>query len=156
MDPLIQEIKDLSIIVAGAVALITLIRGVREYAHQGRERRAVQFVNMRRRFLETVEYQQILELLRTDDPRLTQIPHQQRRNFIGFLEEIALMMNSQLIRPEIAHYMFGYYVRMANHSEYLWHELERPSIYWEVFRTFAGSMEAESQKFPSVKVPLRL
>lgn len=156
MNPILDQVKDWSIILAGLIALITLVKGVAEYAHQGHERRAAQFVNMRRRFLETREYLEILELLRTDDPKLEEIPHQQRRNFIGFLEEVALMVNSQLIRPEIAHYMFGYYVRMANHSEHLWYGLEKPSIYWEVFRTFAGSMEAESQKIPNTKVPLKL
>src|ERR1700710_2074371 len=102
--------KDLAIILAGLVGFITFFSGVLEYGRQGRYKRAEQFVHMRRRFLETPLFQDILTLLPADSVNLTKIPVQDRRNFVGFLEEVALMVNSRLIDRRVAHYMFGYYV----------------------------------------------
>ncbi len=156
MSDWLSLVKDISIIIAGLVALITFVRGVAEYANQGHEKRATQFVDMRRRYLETQEFQVILELLINDDPKLSDINPQQRRNFLGFIEEIALMVNSGLIREEVAHYMFGRYVCLANKSENLWKGLDRDSLYWEVFRRFASQMECQSKKSPKEMKDLRL
>lgn len=156
MDNSLSLVKDISIIVAGLVALITFVRGVTEYAAQGHEKRATQFVEMRRRYLETPEFQVILGMLINDEPGLAEINPQQRRNFLGFIEEIALMVNSGLIREEVAHYMFGRYVCLANKSENLWKGLDRDSLYWEVFRRFAAQMECQSKKDPSSMKDLRL
>jgi hypothetical protein len=132
--------KDLAIILAGVVALTTFFFGVLEYARQGHQARAQNFVEMRRRFLENELFRQILNLLATDDGRLREVPIQDRRNFVGFLEEVALMVNSKLISREVAHYMFGYYVLLTDRSEHFWEGLDRPSVYWSVFRRFASSM----------------
>jgi hypothetical protein len=40
--------------------------------------------------------------------------------FLGFFEEVALMMNSGLIRKEVAHYMFGYYAIHCWDSKNFW------------------------------------
>jgi hypothetical protein len=69
------------------------------------------------------------------------------------LEEVALMVNSRIIRKEIAHYMFGYYVLLADDSKHIWNDLDQESVYWTVFRNFAklmrkmGPAQAESLKF---------
>lgn len=135
-------VKDLSIIIAGAVTLITFMMGVIQYARQGHDARATQFVQMRRRFLEDPAFRELLNLLATDDPRLTQMPIQDRRNFVGFFEEVALMVNSRIIKPAVAHYMFGYYVLLVDRSEHFWEGLDRNSVYWEVFRQFAQQMKS--------------
>ncbi len=142
--------KDLAIIAAGIVGFITFLTGVFEYARQGRDRRAEKFVQMRRRFLETALFQRILNLLPEDSPELAQMPVQDRRNFLGFLEEVALMVNSGLIDRRVAHYMFGYYVLLAARSTRIWEGLDHDSLYWTVFRSFAASMEEyESKSMPA-------
>ncbi len=133
-------VKDVSIIIAGAVTLITFMMGVIQYARQGHDARASQFVQMRRRFLEDPAFRELLNLLARDDPRLAQMPIQDRRNFVGFFEEVALMVNSRIIKPGVAHYMFGYYVRLVDRSEHFWEGLDRDSVYWQVFRQFAHQM----------------
>lgn len=135
-------VKDLSIIIAGAVTLITFMMGVIQYARQGHDARASQFVQMRRRFLEDPAFRELLNLLAKDDPRLGQMPVQDRRNFVGFFEEVALMVNSRIIKPAVAHYMFGYYVLLVDRSEHFWEGLDRNSVYWEVFRRFAQQMKS--------------
>jgi len=136
----LDTVKDLSIVGAGVIALTTFFSGVVEYARQNHARRAEQFVLMRRRFLEDPLFREILNCLAADDPKLADFPIQDRRNFIGFLEEVALMVNSRIIRREVAHYMFGYYVLLVDRSQHLWADLDRESVYWTVFRNFAALM----------------
>ncbi len=134
--------KDVAIIAGGIVALVTFFFGYLEYIRQGRQHSAAAFVQMRRRFLESDRIQHILKLLTSDDPTLQHISIQDRRNFLGFFEEIALMVNSKMIRIDIAHYMFGYYILLADRSQHLWHELDRESPYWTVFNEFVRIIRA--------------
>jgi hypothetical protein len=138
----ISFVKDVSIIIAGIVALSTFLSGVVEFVRQGRQRRAENLVQMRRRFLETPQYREILDMLQSGDPRIADSSIQERRNFVGFLEEIALMVNSRLIRPEVAQYMFGYYVLLVARNEAFWSGLKRGDVYWTLFDHFAEQMAA--------------
>lgn len=133
--------KDIAIVVGSVIALVTFFSGVLEYARQGHQQRAQHFVQMRRRFLETPAYREILDLLASDDPRLRDVSIQEKRNFVGFLEEVALMVNSRIIRREVAHYMFGYYVLLCQRSENFWIGLDKQSVYWSLFRRFAHEMQ---------------
>ncbi len=136
-------VKDVSIIVAGAVTLITFMTGVVQYIRQGRQHRATQFVEMRRRFLEDPSFREILNMLGTQDGRLAILPIQDRRNFVGFLEEVALMVNSKVLSARVAHYMFGYYVLLVDGCDPFWEGLDRTSEYWSVFRVFAQTMKMQ-------------
>jgi hypothetical protein len=148
----LDYVKDLAIILAGIVAFVSFWTALLEYGRQNHLRRAEQFVQMRRRFLETPLFREILNRIVANDPALAEVPVQDRRNFIGFLEEVALLTNSGLIRPDVAHYMFGYYVLLADHNEPLWTGLDKPSRYWALFRSFADSMRTlESRPLPAAK-----
>lgn len=148
----LETIKDISIIFAGAIGLITFATGVLQYMRQGHQVRATQFVEMRRRFLEDPIFRNILNRLATDDPSLSEVPIQDRRNLVGFLEELALMTNSNLIRPKVAHYMFGYYVVLIDNSQHFWTGLDKSSVYWRVFHDFAKAMrEMEKDRQPDVR-----
>ncbi len=141
--PDLAQVKDISIVIAGVVAFVTFAFGLGEYIKRGRQERAVHFVEMRRRFLETTAFRDLLEMLHNQDPRLRTSPIQDKRNFIGFFEEVALMVNSGLLRKDVAHYMYGHYVILANDSDDFWNQLDRPSVYWTLFRKFATDMQAE-------------
>jgi hypothetical protein len=136
-------VKDVSITLASIITLITFVTGVAQYIRQGHQARATQFVEMRRRFLEDASFRDILNLLASDHPALKDVPIQDRRNFVGFLEEVALMVNSKVLRPEVAHYMFGYYVLLVDGSQHFWEDLDRSSEYWALFRTFASRMKRQ-------------
>lgn len=139
----LEVTKDLAIIAGTIVALTTFFTGVVEYARQSNLKRVEHFVQMRRRFLETPMFQDILRLITTDDPALKDLPVQDRRNFGGFLEEVALMMNSRLITRKVAHYMFGHYVVLTANSENFWIGLDREGDYWQLLRWFAQEMREE-------------
>ncbi len=139
---MIAFVKDLSIILAGAIALITFVTGTYQYFRQNRYTRVQHFVDMRRRFLENPTFRELLELLATDDAKLNQMPVQDRRNLVGFFEEVALLMNSGILQPQVTRYMFGYYVRLIDRSEHFWEGLDKGSMYWTVFRDLASQLEA--------------
>lgn len=151
---MLSLIKDISIIVAGVITLITFMTGVFQYVRQGKQTRAAQFVEMRRRFLEDPSFREICNLLATDDPALREVPVQERRNFVGFFEEVALMVNSGILKPKVAHYMFGYYVLLVDGSTHFWEGLDRSSEYWAVFRSFAAVMKQQKSVAPGRAQPL--
>jgi hypothetical protein len=134
--------KSLAIIVAGVVALTTFLTGIAEYVRRGRHERAENFLNMRRRFLESGLFREILNALATEDPRVASIPIQDRRNFLAFFEEVELLVRSRLIRREVAFYMFGYYVLLAERSDALWTGIDRKDRYWRLFREFAAGLRS--------------
>ena len=144
---MLSEAKDIAIIIAGIIALTTFLTGVMEYARQGAQNRAQNFVQMRRRFMENETFREICTLLMTDDSKLRELPLQDKRNFGGFLEEVALMVNARLIRREVAHYMFGYYVLLCWKSENFWVGLDRDGVYWSLLRDFTGQMQELEQRF---------
>lgn len=145
----LNTVKDLSIVVAGAVALVGLLSGSVEYFRRGRQERAQHFLDLRRRFLEDESFRRILNLLATDDEALSTLPIQERRNFVGYFEEVALMVDSRLIRLEIAHYMYGYYVLLVADSKNFWGGLDPESEYWSVFRAFAQRLRSLAATKPS-------
>lgn len=138
--------KDWAITIAGIIALTTFLTGLIEYVRRGRQERAQNFVLMRRRFLETPAYRNILDMLQANDPELRSVSVQDKRNFVGFLEEVALMTNSRLIKCEVAHYMFGYYVILVASNDDFWEGLDRRSQYWTLFHQFADEMKKMQHK----------
>ena len=140
----LSTVKDVSLVVGGVAAVVTLAVGLVEYGKRNEERKAVTFVDMRRRFLENPEFQAILHLLDADDPALAAVPLQRRRNFLGFLEELALLVRSKAIRAEVAHYMFGRYVLLADRSVNLWAGMDRDDPFWTLFRAFAAEQGART------------
>ncbi|MBS1715592.1 MAG: hypothetical protein JST30_14785 [Armatimonadetes bacterium] len=138
---MLEQVKDVSIVLAGLIALITFVKGTLEFAQRGRQERAETFVQMRRRFLESPIFNECLPLLQSDDPALARLPVQDRRSFLGFFEEVALMVNSGLLKPPVASYMFGYYVDLCARSVHFWEGLDPDSRYWTLFRNFAVQMK---------------
>lgn len=130
---MLESIKDGSIVLAGAIALVTFVTGTLEYRRRGRQERAETFVQMRRRFQENPLFRRSLDLLSSDDPTVVEVSVQDRRNLVGFLEEVGLMVNSGLLRPEVAKLMFGVYVDLVDKSEHFWEGLNRESKDWTVF-----------------------
>lgn len=143
--------------VVAAVALLTLIKALVEYRHQGRQKRAEHFFDLRRRLKENAEFARVAELI--DDAyagddgaieaqrRLREVPFQVKRDYLGLFEEIAIAMNSGLIKPQVAHYMFGYYALLCWQSEDFWVNVNRLSDYWSLFDDFCQQMKIEQDKF---------
>lgn len=134
-------------LLAAAVALGTAIFGVYEYRRQGKQKRAEHFLHLRERFKKDVRFKEIILLLEKDDPKIREIPKEHKRDYLGFFEEIALMVNSRLIQPTVAQYMFGFYAIICRDSEHFWLDFEAKHEYWRVFHSFCDKMKAQEEAF---------
>jgi hypothetical protein len=70
-------------------------------------------------------------------------------------EEVALMLNSGIIRPAVAHYMFGYYAIRCGRSTHFWNSVNRHASYWALFNDFVARMEREAAHFKFSRQSLR-
>src|SRR5438067_4359910 len=104
----LSEWKDIAGIAATVIALSALAKGAFEYTVQGAQKRAALFAELRQRFKDDLRFREICALLETDDTALMTTDFRDKRDFLGFFEEICLALNSGLIRKPVAHYMFGY------------------------------------------------
>ena len=123
------------------VGLITLLSGLFEYRKQGKNKRAEFFIIMRQRLKDNPAFQNIRTLLDNGDKELEDVPITDRMNFLGYFEEVAIMLNSKMIRKDIAHYMFGYYAIRCSESKYFWEGIADRSQYWVLFNKFAQTMK---------------
>ena len=99
----VSTLKDVAIIVGAIIALFSFANGILEYIRQGAQKRVEQFVALRRRLKENPAFYEICSLLVYDEIELKAIPAQDKRDFLGLLEEVALLSNSGLIRKDVAH-----------------------------------------------------
>ncbi|MAU10041.1 MAG: hypothetical protein CL607_09490 [Anaerolineaceae bacterium] len=138
-----MDLETLIPIIGGLVALGSFVLAVVEYQRQGALKRAEHFFVMRKSYREDSDFQKISDLLEDDSQELKKIPYADKRRFLGFYEEIALMMNSGLVRKELAHYMFGYDAIRCLESEHFWVGAapDLDSKYWILFNTFAKQMK---------------
>jgi hypothetical protein len=130
--------------VGGVVALSTLLKSLAEYQKQGAQKRAEQFLTLRDRY---ADFADLFPLLEEDAVELKDQLYERKIAFLGFHEELALLVNSQLMRQEVAHYMFGYYAMRCWKSANFWSGLNRDSIYWAAFADFAKRMEQMQKAF---------
>ena len=95
---------------------------------------------MRRRFKENEKFENISFLIETNNAAIRKISFSDKRAYLGFLEEIALLMNSKIIRKEVVHYMFGLYVIKCWKIEDFWDceeeglRINKESPYWALLR----------------------
>ena len=82
-----------------------------------------------------------------NDLKLQSVPYKDKRDYLGFFEEIALMVNSGIIRIELAHYMFGYYAIRCWESDCFWGDVNRDSQYWVLFKEFVRKMKEIENTF---------
>jgi hypothetical protein len=137
----LEVFKDIATILGVVIGLFVFIKGILEYKQQGSQKRAEQFLQMRKRLKENDTFKHIAELLEKDDTELTNVPFKDKRDFLGLFEEVAIMMNSKLIKKEVAHYMFGYYAIKCWDSKNFWNTANRDSIYWKLFKNFVIEMK---------------
>jgi hypothetical protein len=89
---------------------------------------------------------------RKDDgsPEITldQISHDDAEEFAGFLEEVAILVQSKVISPKLAHYFFGYYaIVVVNNPSFMEKiEDEETREYWGLLRSFSKLMEREQKR----------
>ncbi len=141
--------KNAAELIGTAIALATLIKGTLEYIKQGAVKRAELFLEMRDKYTKFFYLFDMLDHQDTDEGcnKLRALQFEEKLRFLGFYEELALMIESGLIRRGVAHYMFGYYAIVCWKSDHFWNEEDREDPYWRLFRLFVERMLKEEQNF---------
>lgn len=138
----LEVIKTAAITGTAILAIVTLIKGYYEYKLSTRQKR-IEFYEKLGTKLETDEnLKTIIDYLETGNPELRKISRFNRYKFLRYYEDIALIMNSGLLKPKIAHYMFSYYaIRCADSTDF-WHDINKEAIYWKTFIDFVSQMRS--------------
>ena len=107
------EVKELAALIGAAIAILTFIKSTFEYVLQGAQKRAERFLAVRKVFKDNPKFRDICDYVDRDDPVLATLPLQDRRDFAGFLEEVAILTNSHIVSEEVSLHFFGYYAKLS-------------------------------------------
>ena len=138
----LEGARNVAIILGTIVAALTLIKAVAEYTRQNAQKRAEHYARLREQFHRTDRFTGLFDLIGEDDPKLSEIPFHIKQDFLGFYEDIAIMMNSGLLKKPVAHYMFSFYALRCWESKHFWTTMNRESEYWSLFQYFVTQMAA--------------
>lgn len=143
----IELIKIIGTIIGSAIALVTVTKGVLEYGRQGALRRAEYFRELRTRFKDREEFERLRSILSEgDEDALAEIPFSEKKEFLSFLEEVALAVNSKLLNEDVAHYMFGYYAAKIHESKNFWKSVSKNHWSWKISVEFCERMASKDTK----------
>ena len=124
--------------VLGPASLVTFYLGTREFILQGKQKRAEILINKVHWYFTNSSFNIIRQLIEHDDINLQNYSFEEKRAYIAFFEEIALLTNSKLIKPDVAYYMFGYYAVKCLSSENFWRGFaNKADIHWIIFMNFS-------------------
>jgi hypothetical protein len=152
------DARDLAGLVAAIVAGVTLLKALREYRRQGLQHRVEQFLTMRSRFKDNEHFSALCELLDAEEDAdgLADYSYRAKRDLVGFFEELALMVNSEVLRLDVVHYMFGHYIIRCRKSKAFWSNMAPGDPYWAQFMDFADQLIASEQSFTFRRGTLKL
>jgi hypothetical protein len=128
--------------VGAAAAAVGLAMGYLEYLRQGRQRRAEKYFELVRAF---AKFDEVIDLLRTDSPKLKRLKAGDKERFLGFYEDLALLIHSGLIQEDLAIYAFGYWLDRVWESKHFWADPKnKEDAYWFLMRQLHFRIQARS------------
>lgn len=137
----IEDTKQICLIIGTIVTSGTLIKALFEYRMNNVQRRAEHFFRLREEFNRAGRFTDLFELLEQDSAPLSTLSVSRKYDLLGFYEDIALNINSGLLNPQVAHYMFSYFALKCWDSHNFWSNLNRDSLYWSLFANFVKRMK---------------
>ncbi|MES2389087.1 MAG: hypothetical protein V4543_13885 [Bacteroidota bacterium] len=141
--------------ITAAVTIFSFIRALNEYRVQGQLKRAELVRLWFNLFLTDQRLQVVKELLEEETEgggaALARHKFIDRYYFLGRCEEVAIAVNSGLIKKNVAYYLFGYFAIICWDSKYFWEGLPggRDVKLWSVFGNFVTQMKEEREAFNS-------
>ncbi len=136
-----DTIKNIAALIGLIAAIGGLYKGFVEFALQGKQKRAEIFLKKQGEYFGNKSFSEIRGLLEKDDPKLKDIAFEDKRAYLTFFEENAVLKNSKLINGDLAYYTFGYYATKCFESENFWENIKKTDIFWNVFLRFATEMQ---------------
>lgn len=136
-----ETIKDIATFIGMLAGLWGLYKGFVEFALQGKQKRAEIFLKKQGEYFGNKSFNEIRGLLEMDAPKLKDLEFEEKRAYLTFFEEIAVLKNTKLINGDLTYYMFGYYATKCLESENFWSGMNKHDIFWNVFLNFATEMQ---------------
>lgn len=136
-----DTIKDIATFIGLIAALWGLFHGFVEFSLQGKQKRAEIFLMKQGEYFGNKSFNEIRGLLEKDDPKLKDVGFEEKRAYLTFFEEIAVLKNTRLINGDLAYYMFGYYATKCLESKNFWLGMNKEDVFWNVFLRFATEMQ---------------
>jgi hypothetical protein len=134
--------SDLAIFFGFIATAVSFLKGVYEYIRQGNEKRALNFFKLEHEFFSNQSNILICKLIEDDSSDLLNVSYEDKIKFLGFIEQIALLVNSKLLSLEVASYVYGYYVLKCNDSVNFWSDdMDKSSEFWNLFFSFSKKIE---------------
>lgn len=153
-------------LIIAIAAITTFIFGIYQYRKNIIQNRSTIFLDMRRRYVDDKKFQNLFAFLENDSIELVSVPYKTKMRFLGFYEELAMLVNSKLIRKNVAFYMFGYHAIQAWDSENFWvlqnedgemaGRIDKEAIYWSLFKNFVFQMKELEKAFKFKKSIFRI
>jgi hypothetical protein len=137
------------------IALATFWKAIYEYMQQRADKRAQQFIALRSSFRDNPAFQKIISHLYGDEDFST-VDDVNRIEFMGFYEDLAFLMNSGLIRKEVAFYMFGGDVIKAWKNDRFWSKERKEEKEWALLKDFVGQMQEQGENFIYTRKTIKL
>jgi hypothetical protein len=159
MDP--TTIKLITLIVGVATLIVgvaTFVKAVFEFNGQNTLKRFEKFQEMRTRNDEDPDLKAVRDAMYGRSGSLKDLSTISKYAFMGFFEEIAMMLNSGLIREVVAFYMFSFDARQASKNEDFWCGIKRDDPYWSLFCSFCKQMidlESRYKRNGKLDLPVR-
>jgi hypothetical protein len=137
---LVNFAEPLAKYIAAAVALGTLLKGVIEFSTQNKIKKYEKYRELRVEFRTSAEFLEMRTLLEREDAQIGSVTYEKKVRFLGFYEDISILIKNDILSEDLAYYMFGYYAIRCYRSTVFWEEIDKSSIYWKEFVQFAERM----------------
>ncbi|MEK7275177.1 MAG: hypothetical protein AAB110_07960 [Candidatus Desantisbacteria bacterium] len=155
-----EVIKNIATTIAAIIGIFAFIKGLLEYIRQNTLKRIDLFLQIRTKFKsKELYFSKLFDWLEIDDIKLKNnkdiyyekediTVYRIKYDILGFFEEVALLVNSKVIKIEIAHYMFGYYIMKIFDSKHFWNDSEfnKNDYLWSLFVNFATRIKEFDNK----------
>lgn len=136
-----ETLKDIGVVIALIASSWGLWKGVIEFNLQGKQKRAEMFLKKQSEYFGNKAFNEIRSLLEIDAVELRERSFEEKRAYLTFFEEIAILKNSKLLKADLTYYMYGYYATKCLESKNFWSNINQDEIFWSVFLGFSKEMQ---------------
>ena len=145
---LVLELLPLAIATA---AIVTIILAGLEFRKKNKLTRIEMYLKMRDYYARDKNLKKVCSALDGSKKKVKKLTHRQKRQFLGTMESVALLVNSKVINKYVAMYMVGYYVIAAYECDDFWvkGKLEKTEPIWALFTSFYEQNRRLRVKFDS-------
>ena len=148
----LEHIKVIALLLTSTLAVIAFTKGVLEYTRKNTLDRALVYLELRKRFKETNSFAEIISYLDSNDDKLSKISISDKLKFLGFFDDIAIMVNSGLLNKYIATQAFGFYIQKTWNNKHMWWETNKRDSEYRILLRNLNNMCKEVEEESLLKL----